>query len=87
MEINTFFFSLISGVADLPLEAMGKLGWRVIVYYFSTTFTAVLLGILMVTTIKPGEKGRDVDKSDKKDPYVHPVDSLLDLIRYVLIRF
>ena len=74
-------FSLISGVANLPLEAMGKLGWRVIVYYFSTTFTAVLLGILLVSTIRPGERGRTPDRADKKDPYVHPIDSLLDLIR------
>ena len=73
--------SLISGMANLPAEAAGRMGGRAITYYITTTFLSVLLGILVVCTIKPGDLGdEDIDEK-KKDRVQEPVDSLLDLIR------
>uniref|UniRef100_A0AAY4DX71 Amino acid transporter n=1 Tax=Denticeps clupeoides TaxID=299321 RepID=A0AAY4DX71_9TELE len=46
--------SMITGVAALDSEVSGRIGLRAVVYYFSTTIIAVVLGILLVTTIKPG---------------------------------
>lgn len=60
--------------------------FRAITYYLTTTFSAVVLGIILVTTIRPGVIGGDdsistntVSKSEAKRVYT--VDTLLDLIR------
>lgn len=60
---------------------------RAITYYLTTTFSAVILGIILVTTIRPGVIGGDEgsvsanagSKSDAKRVYT--VDTLLDLVR------
>lgn len=80
--IPLIFSSLVAGMASLPTKAAGKLGGYTVLYYLITTFMAVLLGILLVATIKPGEKRLDeeVIREDKKK-LVKPVDAILDLIR------
>ena len=71
--------SLIVALAILDAKAAGRLGRRALVYYFTTTLLAVVLGIILVVSIKPGEgKG---DKKGTESKHVQPVDSLLDLIR------
>ena len=77
--------SLISGMASIPGKAAGRLGGLAVLYYMLTTFMAVLLGILMVSTIQPGNRGIDKAIKEDKDKLVEPVDALLDLVRYVLI--
>lgn len=59
---------------------------RAITYYLTTTFSAVVLGIILVTTIRPGVIGSEGSmsanagsKSEAKRVYT--VDTLLDLIR------
>lgn len=37
----------VSGVAALDSEVSGKIGLRAVIYYFSTTIIAVILGELM----------------------------------------
>lgn len=54
-------------------------------YYMITTVSAVILGIILVTTIRPGEHGSALDQNIA-DSYVapkptYPIDTLLDLIR------
>jgi Na+/H+-dicarboxylate symporter len=71
--------SLIVALAVLDAKAAGRLGRRALLYYFTTTILAVILGIILVVSIKPGEgKG---DKKGTESKHVEPVDSLLDLIR------
>lgn len=73
--------SLIVALAVLDAKAAGRLGRRALIYYFTTTVLAVVLGIILVVSIKPGEgKG---DKKGTESKHVQPVDSLLDLIRYI----
>lgn len=74
--------SMITGVAALDSEVSGKIGLRAVVYYFSTTIIAVILGIVLVTTIKPGVS-QDADHIDRAGttPNVTTVDTLLDLVR------
>jgi len=50
--------SMITGVAGLgDIRHVGSIGLRTIVYYLSTTFFAVMLGIILVNITNPG-KGR-----------------------------
>jgi len=48
--------SLISGVAKNQAQAgnLGKLGSRTIIYYLTTSFLAVITGLLFVNAIEPG---------------------------------
>uniref|UniRef100_H3AGN3 Amino acid transporter n=1 Tax=Latimeria chalumnae TaxID=7897 RepID=H3AGN3_LATCH len=74
--------SMITGVAALDSEVSGKIGVRAVVYYFCTTLIAVILGIVMVMTIKPG-MSHNSDELDRKGdtPEVTTVDAMLDLVR------
>uniref|UniRef100_A0A3B4XJA5 Amino acid transporter n=1 Tax=Seriola lalandi dorsalis TaxID=1841481 RepID=A0A3B4XJA5_SERLL len=74
--------SMITGVAALDSEVSGKIGLRAVVYYFSTTIIAVILGIILVMTIKPGvsQTAEHIDRAGTT-PNVTTVDTLLDLLR------
>ncbi|KAL4704263.1 hypothetical protein ACJJTC_016281 [Scirpophaga incertulas] len=47
--------SIVSAIGSLDLSLSGKVGLRAIIYYTTTTVCAVMLGIALVTTIKPGK--------------------------------
>ncbi|KAM9331304.1 excitatory amino acid transporter 3 [Gastrophryne carolinensis] len=74
--------SMITGVAALDSSVSGKIGLRAIVYYFCTTVLAVILGIVLVVSIKPGvsQSAEDIDRTGST-PEVTTVDALLDLLR------
>ncbi|XP_021354519.1 excitatory amino acid transporter 3-like [Mizuhopecten yessoensis] len=72
--------SLISSLASLDSRASGKMGLRSVVYYLSTTFVAVILGIILVLAIEPGKKGSKIDKSGSAKK-ADAMESLMDLIR------
>ncbi|CAN9509752.1 unnamed protein product [Ophioblennius macclurei] len=74
--------SMITGVAALDSEVSGKIGLRAVIYYFSTTIIAVILGIILVMTIKPGvsQTADHIDRAGTT-PNVTTVDTLLDLLR------
>lgn len=73
--------SLISSLAALEGRASGKMGLRAVVYYLTTTLSAVIIGIILVLTIRPGEKGdSEIDKTGKTQQQ-KPLDALFDLIR------
>lgn len=74
--------SMITGVAALDSNVSGKIGLRAVVYYFSTTVIAVILGIVLVVSIKPGvtQKVNDINRTGKT-PEVSTMDAMLDLIR------
>ena len=74
--------SLISSMAAMPGNAAGRMGGVAVAYYLSTTIVAVIIGAVLVTTIRPGER-EDLDDSDDEKRLIEPVDSLLDLIRFV----
>uniref|UniRef100_A0A3B3RCZ1 Amino acid transporter n=1 Tax=Paramormyrops kingsleyae TaxID=1676925 RepID=A0A3B3RCZ1_9TELE len=74
--------SIITGVAALDSRVLGRIGARALVFYFSTTIIAVVLGIVLVTTIKPGASYRaDIPDGTGSVPQVRTVDVLLDLFR------
>lgn len=73
--------SLVTAVASLDSKATAKIGRRTVIYYLSTTFIAVTLGIILVTSIQPGKGGKP-DSGGKYTPKYRTVDSLLDVVRY-----
>ncbi|XP_020861999.1 excitatory amino acid transporter 3 [Phascolarctos cinereus] len=74
--------SMITGVSALDSKVSGKIGLRAVAYYFCTTVIAVVLGIILVVSIKPGvsQKADELDRTGSS-PEVTTVDAMLDLIR------
>lgn len=53
-------------------------------YYFTTTICAVILGIILVSVIRPGDDGNsDQQLGGKISRDVLTADTLLDLVRFV----
>lgn len=81
MIIPLIVSSLISSLAFLDSKSSGKMGLRAVVYYLTTTLCAVIIGIILVVTIRPGERGgKDIDKGGSSKN-ADALDSLFDLIR------
>jgi len=78
--------SMICGITSLgDIRQMGKIGGWTLVYYFSTGAVAVLLGILLVSTIRPG-KGTDdtfayLSESVEGEQERTVADTLLEVVR------
>lgn len=75
--------SLISAVGNLDLSLSGKIGSRAILYYMLTTVMAVILGIILVTTIQPGNRigENDIEAETSNGRNITITDTLLDLVR------
>lgn len=73
--------SLVSGLTSLDTRASGKLGLRAVVYYLTTTLAAVILGIILVVSIRPGSRGDRPVQGKDLGREVEPADTFLDLIR------
>jgi len=52
--IPIIFFSLVVGAASLPLKRFGRIGVKVIVWYFLCSFLAALVGVFLALIINPG---------------------------------
>lgn len=79
--------SIVSAIGSLDLSLSGKIGMRSIYYYATTTICAVVLGIILVTTIQPGTYGKEedynADESKAPKRNITTTDTLLDLIRNI----
>lgn len=76
--------SLITGIAGLGIQKTRKVAVRAFIFYFFSTFSAVLVGLLVVTTIKPGMLNKDaiqmsVDNIDERK--ITPADTFIDLLK------
>ena len=72
--------SLVSGLASLNSKASGRLGGLAVAYYMTTTFVAVVIGIILVLSIRPGSR-TSVGDDRGETRTVGVADSFLDLIR------
>lgn len=52
--VPTVFFSLVSGAASLPLKRLGKVGGKLIGWYFATMAMASAFGVSLARWINPG---------------------------------
>ncbi|CAK9822495.1 Excitatory amino acid transporter 3 [Anthophora retusa] len=78
--------SIVSAIGGLDLSLSGKIGIRSIYYYAATTISAVILGIILVLIIRPGEyssHGFVTKESAAPAREVTTTDTILDLIRNV----
>nr|AKN21395.1 slc1a-5 [Schmidtea mediterranea] len=79
--------SLITGLSGLDAKSSGKMGLYAIVYYVVTTLMAVILGIILVVAIHPGnpniKKSLGPGSMTKKTD-TDTLDAFLDLIRNLL---
>ncbi|KAI3411161.1 hypothetical protein GPALN_003244 [Globodera pallida] len=78
--------SLITGLAQLNIRDSGTIGGLAVLYYLATTTIAVVTGIFLVLTIRPGDSGR-LDNAQLGNASTNPADTLdtmLDLIRNML---
>lgn len=74
--------SLIVGLADLDQKSSGRLGRRAVLYYMFTTGVAVLLGIILVVSIKPGSYGGDKEFATNENQIkTRTMDTIMDLLR------
>ena len=74
--------SMVSGVAGLDTSTSGKIGLKTICYYLLTTLVAVILGIILVVSIRPGgyQNSTNMDRQGNSK-LVSPLDAFFDLIR------
>ncbi|CAG5131542.1 unnamed protein product [Candidula unifasciata] len=76
--------SMITGLASLDPVNSGRMGLRAIVYYFMTTFIAIILGIILVLAIHPGEHDLGVRRRSVKEQHTPTsVDAFMDLLRNI----
>lgn len=75
--------SIICAVGTLDLSLSKKIAARSIIYYATTTFLAVILGIILVVTIQPGTnvRNKEFNATLSEVKKVLTQDTLLDLIR------
>lgn len=72
--------SLITAVSHLDARSTGKIGRRALLFYLTTTLSAAILGMVLVSSIRPGRKDDPTGTAAKPRPYRN-LDSFLDLIR------
>lgn len=73
--------SLITAVSTLNPDVAGRIGRRTLVYYLATLVSAVVLGLLLVMTIRPGFDSDHGTRKDIQSVKYRNLDSLLDVIR------
>ncbi|KAF6018958.1 SLC1A2 [Bugula neritina] len=77
--------SLISGIAKLNPRSCGKMGGKALLYYFSTTLIAIIIGIVLVVAIHPGKPSlkelSGIPEEDVDKGRINTLDAFLDLIR------
>ena len=71
-------------VGSLEIKKSAFLGTRAIVYYLSTTICAVIIGIVLVISIKPGSRNTSDLPDEPSSRNVTTADTLMDLIRNVV---
>ncbi|KAK2176627.1 hypothetical protein NP493_651g01030 [Ridgeia piscesae] len=75
--------SMVAGLSQLDPRASGRMGTRALIYYFSTTIMAAIVGIICVLSIHPGnpsiKEGLGTGAPTKTT--VATLDAFLDLIR------
>jgi Na+/H+-dicarboxylate symporter len=82
-------FSIITGIGSLKnIKQLGRVGVKTLLIYIGTTMSAILIGLLLVNLIKPGNFTSDDSKLEKRieyelwlmdNPHVIPLDNVSEL--------
>ena len=72
-----------TGLSQLDAKASGRMGSRALLYYFTTTICAAIIGIGCVLSVHPGDPSIKGELgSGAENTKVSTIDAFLDLIRY-----
>lgn len=78
--IPLVFFNLLAGLTSLEgLGILGRLGGKVIAYYFVTTTIALVLGLTMMSILRPGD-GMELRADDIDQENLAEVPGLVDIV-------
>lgn len=55
LVIPLLFSALVSGIAGLDLRQLGRIGFRTLLYTVTVTSAAVVIGLLLVNLVRPGD--------------------------------
>ncbi len=80
--------SIICAIGGMDMRLSGRIGGLAICYYLSTSFLAIILGVILVLSIRPGDvgEGEDDDIKDEKtkERLIMMEDVLMDLFRNII---
>lgn len=78
--IPLVFFNLLAGLTSLDgLGILGRLGGKVIAYYFTTTTIALILGLTIMSIIRPGDN-MELEVDDIDEESLAEVPGLVDIV-------
>lgn len=70
IAVPLVLFSIIGGIAGMGSpSSLGKIGFKTLLWYLSTTVFAVCIGLLVVNTINPGKKVNLETKTNNRIKY------------------
>lgn len=76
--------SIVTGLANLDMKKSGRMGGYAVFYYMLTTVLAVILGIVLVILIHPGDPNQRKNLGEtKEETKVSTLDTYLDLVRNI----
>ena len=77
------FCSLVFAIGNIDASLSGRIAMRTVIFYFGTTFFAILIGIGLVILIAPGTRGKidGVITETVTAKAVTTMDTILDLVR------
>ena len=55
LVVPLLFSALVMGITELDLKQLGRIGGRTLAYTISVSFVAVMVGLVLVNVLKPGE--------------------------------
>ncbi|XP_067674039.1 putative sodium-dependent excitatory amino acid transporter glt-6 [Haliotis asinina] len=75
--------SMVTGIANVDSKSTGKLGLLTMGYYIASTVIALLIGVLLVFTLRPGLTGSATSSVPPSTPTHSPSPGqvVLDLVR------
>ncbi|GAB0098933.1 hypothetical protein DMENIID0001_147450 [Sergentomyia squamirostris] len=74
--------SLVAAVSSMDLSMSGRIGGLAVAYYLLTTVLAIILGVILAITIKPGvNHSAKTEAEEVIGRNVTTADTLLDLFR------
>jgi len=70
IAVPLVLFSIITGIGSLKnINQLGRVGIKTLLIYVGTTMSAILIGLLLVNLIKPGNFTSDDSKLEKRIEY------------------
>ena len=74
--------SIVVALAEIDTGSAGKLSRRTFLYYLTTTISAIVIGLVLMKILRPGEDSTShAENENNKRSQVSALDSFLDLLR------